>query len=412
MDLVLFTPACDLLYDGSICTRPYKMTETASHCSITEAVLPPCRICGEKASGFHYGVNTCEACKGFFRRSLQRKEEYKCPGIENCEISPGKRNACAFCRFKKCLSMGMSKEAIKTGRYTLEKRTKDIQEVKRLQKAELSPPLGNSDEDLEELIAIITKAHDIYGQECVFDEEEVKRRQRIYYEEYKLKESVFGELPAISKEEYHSFYHSTGIDLDNRLHLMEVYAKSMEENVRRFVNFSKSIPCFQNLTISDQSSLIKASRFEFWYLGNFNMMNPVLKVAMGQNGACYHFEEISRIWDRDFLEAVFHFSEGLQKLHLDCDEIGLIQAISIMSVDRCTLEEPKKVEEIQLKLVNCLDYFLTQRDPTSKQRLAKIFDRLMSLRTLTEWNVKLIHSMKVEWAVFRENPLLYEIMTI
>eukprot|EP00106_Octopus_bimaculoides_P001672 XP_014769114.1 PREDICTED: retinoic acid receptor beta-like [Octopus bimaculoides] len=344
-------------------SRPYKMTESASHCSITEAVLPPCRICGEKASGFHYGVNTCEA-------------------------------------------------SIKTGRYTLEKRTKDIQEVKRLQKAEISPPLGNSDEDLEELIAIITKAHDIYGQECVFDEEEIKRRQRIYYEEYKLKESVFGELPAISKEEYHSFYHSTGIDLDNRLHLMEVYAKSMEENVRRFVNFSKSIPCFQNLTISDQSSLIKASRFEFWYLGNFNMMNPVLKVAMGQNGACYHFEEISRIWDRDFLEAVFHFSEGLQKLHLDCDEIGLIQAISIMSVDRCTLEEPKKVEEIQLKLVNCLDYFLTQRDPTSKQRLAKIFDRLMSLRTLTEWNVKLIHSMKVEWAVFRENPLLYEIMTI
>ena len=25
--------------------------------------LPPCRVCGEKASGFHYGANTCEACK-------------------------------------------------------------------------------------------------------------------------------------------------------------------------------------------------------------------------------------------------------------------------------------------------------------------------------------------------------------
>lgn len=26
-------------------------------------LLPPCKICGKKASGIHYGVNTCEACK-------------------------------------------------------------------------------------------------------------------------------------------------------------------------------------------------------------------------------------------------------------------------------------------------------------------------------------------------------------
>jgi hypothetical protein len=29
-------------------------------------LLPPCRVCGGKASGFHYGVNTCEACKVCF----------------------------------------------------------------------------------------------------------------------------------------------------------------------------------------------------------------------------------------------------------------------------------------------------------------------------------------------------------
>ena len=29
----------------------------------TEHPLPPCRICGDRASGFHYGANTCEACK-------------------------------------------------------------------------------------------------------------------------------------------------------------------------------------------------------------------------------------------------------------------------------------------------------------------------------------------------------------
>ncbi len=28
-----------------------------------EPVLPPCEVCGEKSSGYHYGANTCEACK-------------------------------------------------------------------------------------------------------------------------------------------------------------------------------------------------------------------------------------------------------------------------------------------------------------------------------------------------------------
>ncbi len=31
--------------------------------SVSQHPLPPCRICGDKASGFHYGANTCEACK-------------------------------------------------------------------------------------------------------------------------------------------------------------------------------------------------------------------------------------------------------------------------------------------------------------------------------------------------------------
>lgn len=32
--------------------------------------LPPCRVCGERASGLHYGVNTCEPCKVSFYQQL------------------------------------------------------------------------------------------------------------------------------------------------------------------------------------------------------------------------------------------------------------------------------------------------------------------------------------------------------
>lgn len=31
--------------------------------STKSSFLPPCRVCGDNASGFHYGANTCEACK-------------------------------------------------------------------------------------------------------------------------------------------------------------------------------------------------------------------------------------------------------------------------------------------------------------------------------------------------------------
>nr|KAF7396950.1 hypothetical protein H0235_016487 [Vespula pensylvanica] len=27
-----------------------------------------CRVCGDKASGFHYGVHSCEGCKSFYSR--------------------------------------------------------------------------------------------------------------------------------------------------------------------------------------------------------------------------------------------------------------------------------------------------------------------------------------------------------
>ncbi|KAL2730942.1 nuclear hormone receptor E75-like isoform X3 [Vespula squamosa] len=29
-----------------------------------------CRVCGDKASGFHYGVHSCEGCKDYFRGTL------------------------------------------------------------------------------------------------------------------------------------------------------------------------------------------------------------------------------------------------------------------------------------------------------------------------------------------------------
>ena len=46
--------------------------------SVVEPMLPPCRVCSEKASGFHYGANTCEACKVGLPRDTFTLEVPRC----------------------------------------------------------------------------------------------------------------------------------------------------------------------------------------------------------------------------------------------------------------------------------------------------------------------------------------------
>lgn len=122
-----------------------------------------CKVCGDKASGkrwwrhyvqtisifsfssssrvgYHYGVTSCEGCKvslckylgdidkivdlslalnfdsktsslqGFFRRSIQKQIEYRCLRDGKCLVIRLNRNRCQYCRFKKCLAVGMSRD--------------------------------------------------------------------------------------------------------------------------------------------------------------------------------------------------------------------------------------------------------------------------------------------------------------
>ncbi|KAJ3609429.1 hypothetical protein NHX12_023950 [Muraenolepis orangiensis] len=76
-----------------------------------------CKVCGDVASGFHYGVHACEGCKGFFRRSIQQNIQYKkCLQNNGCPIMRISRNRCQQCRFKKCLMVGMSRDSVRFGR--------------------------------------------------------------------------------------------------------------------------------------------------------------------------------------------------------------------------------------------------------------------------------------------------------
>lgn len=75
-----------------------------------------CMICEDKATGLHYGIITCEGCKGFFKRTVQNRRVYTCVADGNCEITKAQRNRCQYCRFKKCIEQGMVLQAVREDR--------------------------------------------------------------------------------------------------------------------------------------------------------------------------------------------------------------------------------------------------------------------------------------------------------
>ncbi|XP_052433662.1 nuclear receptor ROR-alpha A isoform X2 [Carassius gibelio] len=98
---------------------------------LTQIEVIPCKICGDKSSGVHYGVITCEGCKGFFRRSQSSSVQYSCSRQSNCPIDRASRNRCQSCRLKKCVAQGMSRDAVKFGRMSKRQRDSLFAEVER-----------------------------------------------------------------------------------------------------------------------------------------------------------------------------------------------------------------------------------------------------------------------------------------
>ncbi|KAI6241380.1 Nuclear receptor domain-containing protein [Aphelenchoides fujianensis] len=128
-----------------------------------------CVVCGDKASGFHYSVLSCEGCKGFFRRTVQKNMNYRCNRGGACTVDRGSRNRCQLCRFQKCLQAGMSRDSVRNDKSRKKKLSMDGTEDEHIAKhkklKELNAtvlaayqtawPLDRRVESAEELVRVI-----------------------------------------------------------------------------------------------------------------------------------------------------------------------------------------------------------------------------------------------------------------
>nr|XP_057931902.1 nuclear receptor subfamily 2 group C member 1 [Doryrhamphus excisus]XP_057931903.1 nuclear receptor subfamily 2 group C member 1 [Doryrhamphus excisus] len=93
--------------------------------SISKPVVEYCVVCGDKASGRHYGAVSCEGCKGFFKRSIRKNLVYTCRGSGECAINKVHRNRCQYCRLQRCIALGMKQDSVQCERKPMDVPTRE-----------------------------------------------------------------------------------------------------------------------------------------------------------------------------------------------------------------------------------------------------------------------------------------------
>ncbi|XP_064195790.1 nuclear receptor subfamily 4 group A member 3 isoform X1 [Anguilla rostrata] len=273
-----------------------------------------CAVCGDNAACQHYGVRTCEGCKGFFKRTVQKNAKYVCLASKNCPVDKRRRNRCQYCRFQKCLSVGMVKEVVRTDNLK-GRRGRLPSKPKSPLQPEPSPPSPP--------ISLLNALVRAYSQSTP---------RELDYSQFRATDQ-----PTASSDAQH-------IQLFYRL-----LTSSME--VTR--SWADRLPGFSELLRDDQNLLIDSAFLELFVLRLANRSVIPEDKFVFCNGMVLHRFQCLRGFG-EWLDSIRDFSSHLQSLNLDVSAFACLAAL-VMLTEQCPgLKEPKKVEEIQNKIICCL----------------------------------------------------------
>ncbi|XP_029506260.1 retinoic acid receptor gamma-A-like isoform X4 [Oncorhynchus nerka] len=319
-------------------------------------IYKPCFVCQDKSSGYHYGVSSCEGCKGFFRRSIQKNMVYTCHRDKNCQINKVTRNRCQYCRLQKCFEVGMSKEAVRNDR---NKKKKDVKEELVLPESyELSG-------ELEELVNKVSKAH----------------------------QDTFPSLLQLGK------YHTNSsaeqrVQLD--LGLWDKFSELSTKCIIKIVEFAKRLPGFTTLTIADQITLLKSACLDILMLRICTRYTPEQDTMTFSDGLTLNRTQMHNAGFGPLTDLVFAFAGQLLPLEMDDTETGLLSAISLISGDRMDLEEPQKVDKLQEPLLEALKIYARRRRPNKPHMFPRMLMKITDLRGISTKGAERAITLKME----------------
>lgn len=347
-----------------------------------------CRVCGDKASGFHYGVHSCEGCKGFFRRSIQQKIQYRpCTKNQQCSILRINRNRCQYCRLKKCIAVGMSRDAVRFGRVPKREKAKILAAMQKVNASSQEKALAVELEDEMRLFDTVVRAHE---ETCDFTSDKV--------------------APLLERARAHPIYTQCPPQLACPLNpttqpaegsagpwLMEDFSERFSPAIRGVVEFAKRIPGFSLLAQDDQVTLLKAGVFEVLLVRLACMFDTRSSSMVCLNGQVLLRESLHSASNARFLlDSMFDFADRLNALGLSDAELGLFCSVVVIAPDRPGLRNTDLVQKMQRRLTEVLQKAVAAGHPDRPQLCAELLKKVPDLRTLNTLHSEKLLAYKME----------------
>ncbi|XP_032897365.1 hepatocyte nuclear factor 4-alpha isoform X2 [Amblyraja radiata] len=334
-------------------TSPSEVTNMNVSNSLGVGAL--CAICGDRATGKHYGASSCDGCKGFFRRSVRKNHMYTCRFNRQCIVDKDKRNQCRYCRLKKCFRAGMKKEAVQNERDRISTRRSSY-----------------DDNSLPSINALI--------------QAEVLSRQ-------------ISSPASVINSDIRS----------KKIAVISDVCESMKQQLLVLVEWAKYIPAFCELALDDQVALLRAHAGEHLLLGAAKRSMMYKDVLLLGNDYiiprnCPELE-INRVATRILDELVQTF----QEIQIDDNEYACLKAIVFFDPDAKGLSNPAKIKRMRFQVQVSLEDYINDRQYDSRGRFGELLLLLPTLQSITWQMIEQIQFVKL-FGMAKIDNLLQEML--
>ncbi|KRZ74578.1 Nuclear receptor subfamily 4 group A member 1, partial [Trichinella papuae] len=295
-------------------------------------------------------------------RTVQKNAKYVCMGSRDCVIDKRRRNRCQYCRFQKCMAVGMVKEVVRMD--SLKGRRGRLPSRSKVADDSSSTSLTSS----------LVHAHMVHVI---------------------AKPSTEAMAPG-------DFFMNTD----------ESLLSSLNYSLAVVHRWAERLPGWSSLSASDQSQLLKAGSMNVMHIRiAYRSMDNVNESGIGnltfEDGSIRRVDDFRQFWHPWFnalTSLACHFGHVLD---LDLTAVACLTALAILMNGKPNLQSVEMVDQLKNNVLNCLKVHCTYAQVArhKPQYFAKILATLHDLNTIS---AKLICCCQIDKAAGVVLPELLE----